>query len=87
MAFSKQNDVLYVKTQPKHFPLNNVPGEAYIEQWIKLEGNVAKIHAKVTMFRSGKTQFEARYQEMPYVYINGSFHNIWTYQGNSLYTS
>ncbi|QJW88853.1 hypothetical protein HNV11_05380 [Spirosoma taeanense] len=86
LAFEKQDNLLYVKTQPRHFPLNDVLGESFIEQWIRLENNVVKVHAKVTFFRSDKVQYEARQQEMPCVYLNGPYHNLYAYTGGSPYT-
>jgi hypothetical protein len=85
IAFSKQANQLYVKTIPTQFALNNVPGEATIEHWISLTGNVVKVHAKVVMNRTDKTQYEARTQEWPCLFVNGPYHNIYTYQGNNPY--
>ncbi|GAB3780039.1 hypothetical protein GCM10028818_31530 [Spirosoma horti] len=87
VTLEKQPDQLYVKTIPKQFGLNNEPGEATIEHWIRLEGNVVKVHAKVVMNRSDKTQYEARQQEFPCAYLNGDYHNMWFYKDNSPYTN
>ncbi|MCK8490761.1 hypothetical protein M0L20_02790 [Spirosoma sp. RP8] len=83
LDFQKTDELLYVKTHPRHFPLNNVLGESYIEHWIKLVGNVVKVHAKATLFRSDKTPYEGRQQEMPCIYLNGHYHNIYAYTGNN----
>ncbi len=87
LAVESQPNLLYAKTIPKQFGINNEPGEATIEHWIRLDGNVVKVHAKVVMFRSDKTQYEARQQEFPCVYLNGDYHNMWYYKGNSPYTN
>ena len=87
VAVEKQDNLLYAKTIPKQFGINNEPGEATIEHWIRLDGNVVKVHAKVVMSRSDHTQYEARQQEFPCVYLNGDFHNMWFYKGNSPYTN
>ncbi|MFD2936872.1 hypothetical protein [Spirosoma flavum] len=87
IAVEKQQNLLYAKTIPKQFGINNEPGEATIEHWIRLEGNVVKVHAKVVMARSDKTQYEARQQEFPCVYLNGDYHNMWYYKGGSPYTN
>jgi hypothetical protein len=86
ITFRKEQNLLYVKTQPRQFALNNTLGEAYIENWIKLEGNVAKVHARVTLFRKDKKQYEVRFQEMPCVYLNGAYRNLWAYEGTKPYT-
>jgi hypothetical protein len=82
LAFRKEANLLYVKTHPRHFALNDVLGESYIEHWIRLENNVVKVHAKVTLFRSDPTKYEGRQQEMPCIYLNGNYHNIYAYTGN-----
>ncbi|GAB3801931.1 hypothetical protein GCM10028819_30160 [Spirosoma humi] len=87
VTFEKQENLLYVKTIPKQFALNNEPGEATIEHWIRLDGNVVKVHAKVVMNRSDKTQYEARQQEFPCAYMNGDYHNMWFYKDSSPYTN
>lgn len=86
LDFKKEANLLYVKTQPRHFALDDVLGEAYIEHWVKLEGNVVKVHAKATMFRTDQTQFEARQQELPCLYLNGPYHNMYAYTGANPYT-
>jgi len=86
VTVEKQANLLYVKTIPKQFALNNVPGEATIEQWIHLEGNVVKVHARIVLFRTDKTQYAARQQEMPCMYLNADYHNMWYYKGDSPYT-
>lgn len=87
LAIEKQANLLYAKTIPKQFAFNNQPGEATIEHWIRLEGNVVKVHAKVVMARSDKRQFEARQQEFPCVYLTGDYHNMWLYKDNSPFTN
>ncbi|WP_460976398.1 hypothetical protein [Spirosoma knui] len=87
VAIQKESNLLYVKTIPKQFGINNEPGEATIEHWLRLEGNVVKVHAKVVMFRSDKNQYEARQQEMPCAYLNGDYHNMWYYRGGRPFTN
>ncbi|WP_020657216.1 T9SS type A sorting domain-containing protein [Rudanella lutea] len=87
VAFQKQANEIYVKTIGKQFALNNVPGEVYIEHWIRLSGNVVKVHAKLTLFRSDRTQYDARSQEHPCLFINPAYNNVYMYQGNSPYTN
>jgi hypothetical protein len=85
VAVEKTSTSLYAKTIPKQFGINNEAGEATIEHWIRLDGNVVKVHAKVVMARSDKTQYEARQQEFPCVYLNGDYHDMWFYKGGSPY--
>lgn len=87
LTFEKQDNLLYVKTVPKQFALNNEDGEATIEHWLRLEGNVVKVHARVVLFRSDKTQYDARQQEFPCVYLNGEYHNMWFYKGTQPFTN
>ncbi|WP_020596852.1 hypothetical protein [Spirosoma panaciterrae] len=83
VAVARQENLLYAKTIPKQFAFNNQPGEAAIEHWVRLDGNVVKVHVKVTMARSDKTQYESRQQEFPCVYLTGDYHNMWYYSGKT----
>ena len=87
VAFEKQDNLLYVKCIPKQFAINNEPGEATIEHWLRLEGNVVKVHARVVLFRSDKTQYAARQQELPCLYMNGNFRNLFYYRGSEPFTN
>ncbi|WP_026260587.1 hypothetical protein [Spirosoma luteum] len=87
IAFERGDNLLYVKTIPNQWGVPNEPGEATIEHWVRLEGNVVKVHAKVVMFRSDKTQYVARQQELPCVYLTGDYHNMWYYSHGSPYTN
>ena len=87
VEIQKQQNLLYAKTIPKQFGLNNEPGQATIEHWIRLDGNVVKVHARIVMNRSDKTQYEARQQEMPCAYLNGDYHNMWYYRGGEPFTN
>ncbi len=88
VAFERRENLIYVKTIAKQFALRNYPGEVYIEHWLRLSGNAVKVHARVTMFRTDdKTQYQARDQEFPCMYLNGPYHNIWGYQGNQPFTN
>ena len=87
IAFERGDNSLYVKTIPNQWGVPNEPGEATIEHWVRLEGNVVKVHAKVVMFRNDKTQYEARQQEFPCAYLTGDYHNMWYYSQGSPYTN
>ncbi|MFD2573879.1 hypothetical protein ACFSUS_24800 [Spirosoma soli] len=87
LTVEKQQNLLYVKSIPTQFAINNEPGEVTIEHWIRLENNVVKVHAKIVMFRSDKRQFTARQQEFPCIYANGEYHNIWYYRRGKPYSN
>ena len=87
IAFERGDNSLYVKTIPNQWGVPNEPGEATIEHWVRLEGNVVKVHAKVVMFRSDKTQYDARQQEFPCAYLTGDYHNMWYYSQGAPYTN
>jgi hypothetical protein len=61
--------------------LNNVPAECTFESWITLEQNTAAVRSRMQNARSDKTQYPARRQEMPAVYVNGPFYRLMTYNG------
>lgn len=87
VSIDVQSNQLYAKTIPYQFALNKVPGEATIEHWIRLEGSVVKVHAKITMARSDRTQYAARQQEFPCMYLNGDYHNIMYYKDGQPFTN
>ena len=84
VSIVKQDNLLYAKTIPNQWGIRNQPGEATIEHWISLgnkdskDSNVVNVHVKVTMNRlSDKTQYAARQQEFPCVYLTGDYHKMW----------
>jgi hypothetical protein len=88
VAFERRNNLIYVKTIGKQFALKNKDGETYIEHWLRLSGNSVKVHARVTMFRTDdKTQYLARDQEFPCIYLNADYRNIWGYRGSKPFTN
>jgi hypothetical protein len=66
--------------------LNNVPCECTMETWIELEGNVAKVKARLNNERSDRTQYRAFDQELPAVYTNGTWYKLFTYDGTEPFT-
>ncbi|MCY7356294.1 MAG: hypothetical protein LH609_02275 [Rudanella sp.] len=87
LAFEKQANLLYVKTMGIQFALNNVSSEVTIEHWVRLIGNVVKVHAKIVLNRPDKTQYQARTQEFPCLYVNGVYNTIHAYQGSNPYAN
>jgi len=84
LAFGKTNNMLYCKTRPLQWGLNNVPGDYIIEQWIQLQGNIVRRHVRITGNRpeTGSQFYDhARQQELPCTYTSGSFYQYYVVQG------
>jgi len=78
---------LYVKSRPMQWALNNVPGEATFETWIRLEGQVAHVRSRLVNMRTDTAeQFAARDQELPAVYTIGKLYRLFTYNGLAPFT-
>lgn len=77
---------IYVKCIPLIWPLNNVPAECTFESWIRLEGNTARVRCRLNNARSDHTQYPARRQEMPAVYVNAPYCRLMTYTGAKPFT-
>ncbi len=78
--------MLYTKLIPMHWPLKNVPGECECEVWLELDGPVVKARCRLTNRRLDHTQYPARTQELPAVYVNGPFYHLVTYRGDQPFT-
>jgi len=79
---------IHVKSRPMQWALNNVPGEATFESWIRLDGAVARVRARLTNARTDTTQlYPARHQELPAVYTVGTLHRLFTYEGAAPWTN
>ena len=83
-----KGDTLYVKTIPNLWPMNNDPGECVMETVIKIASDGPKFsyHARLTNRRSDQTQYSAKYQEIPAIYVNGPWHRLMTYTGDKPFT-
>jgi hypothetical protein len=77
----------YVKCIPMHWPLDNVPGECVFESWVEIKGNAVMLRQRITNNRPDKTQYAARPQELPAVYLNGPWHKLMTYRGDLPFTN
>ena len=77
---------IYLKLVPMQWPLKNVPGECVCEVWLELDGPAVKARTRLTNQRANHTQYEARTQEMPAVYVNGPYYRLFTYTGDRPYT-
>ncbi len=78
--------MLYTKLIQMHWPLKNVPGECECEVWLELDGPVVKARCRLTNRRLDQTQYPARTQELPAVYVNGPFYHLVTYRGDKPFT-
>lgn len=86
LDLKKTDESLYIKTLPMLWPMKDDPGECYFETWIKLKDNTFSYRAKLTNNRSDKTLYHAFAQEIPAIYTNGIWHNLYTYTGSKPYT-
>ncbi len=77
---------LYVKCVPMHWPLDNHPGECTFEVWLELDGASVKARCRLRNDRPDLTQYPARNQELPAVYVNAPFHRLLTYAGDKPFT-
>ncbi len=78
---------LYVKTGPLVWPLLNEPAECTMEHWYELRGNVVHVRSRTQVTRRDTTQYEARTQEAPCMYLNGPYYRMVTYSGNQPFTN
>ena len=77
-------DRLTLRCIPMHWPLKNVPGECECEVSLQLEG--AAVKAKCRLFNKRDddlTQYSARAQELPAVYVNAPYYHLMTYTGSA----
>ena len=86
LEYRADGNEIYVKCIPMHWPLNNVPGECSFEVWYRLDGYCVNVTSRINMMRPDKTQYEARWQELPAVYTNGEWYKGVSYIGNKPYT-
>ena len=85
LEYKKEGNSLYVKCIPMQWDMNNKPAEAVLEQWTNLNGNVLKVHNKLTCHRTDTIYGEgiSAEQELPAVYPISALSNLYTYFGNA----
>jgi len=86
LASSNVNGVIYIKTRPKQWSLQNYPSDCIIEQWILLDGPAVRVHCKLTNQRSDHTQYTPYGQELPAVYGIGTLCHLFSYTGLAPFT-
>ena len=77
---------IYIRCIPMHWPLKNVPANCEFECWFRLDGNLVEARSRITNKRRDKTQYPARTQELPAVYMNGPWYKLVSYQGERPFT-
>jgi hypothetical protein len=88
LDYKKKGNTLYVKCIPMLWDMNNRPAEAIMEQWTSLEGNVLKVHNKLTCMRTDTLYGEgiSSDQELPAVYPISALRNLYSYFGDAPFT-
>lgn len=78
--------VMYIKTRPLLWDMNNVYADAVFETWIKLEGSEIVYTAKLTRFESNDLWGEKEsFQELPACYLTSDLHNFYSYTGSDIW--
>lgn len=75
---------LYAKTRPRHWATGQPVPDVIFEQWIALEGPVAKLRFR--MAYSGEKSHAPRHQELPAVFVNGRHTTLVHYAGEAPWT-
>jgi hypothetical protein len=74
---------IYVKSRPLQWALNDVACNCSFETKITLDANGAFVRNRLVNFRSDRTDYGARQQELPAVYTIGTMYKLWTYDGSA----
>lgn len=64
---SEEKDQLYAKIQPRHWATGELIQEVTLEQWLRLEGGLARLKFKMTY--SGDKEHKAYHQELPALFV------------------
>lgn len=86
IAHTNNDNAMYVKCIPMHWPLNDEPGQCTFESWLTLEGNTVRVRSQLNNAREDTTQYTARGQELPAIYTNGAYYRLFTYDGAEPFT-
>jgi len=82
IAHKNDGKTIYVKSIPMQYALDNVPADCTFECWISLNGNTAEVRSQMVVNRADKTQYPARGQEQPAIYVVGTLYRVMTYIGD-----
>jgi hypothetical protein len=72
-------DLIYVKSVPMHWATPKLLEDCLMEQWIRLDGEVAVIRYRFTY--QGDEIHPAQHQEMPAVFVDAKLEDLIFYQG------
>ena len=86
LAHRRTSNLIYVKSEPLQWALNNVPGECTFETWIELKGSAAHVRCRLVNHRADHTFYPARHQELPAIYSIAKLHRLKTYDGDDPFT-
>ena len=86
LVYSNANGVIYVKTRPKQWALQNYAADCIMEQWLHLDGPAVRVHCKLTNQRSDHARYPPYGQELPAVYGVGTLCHIFSYTGTAPFT-
>ncbi len=78
LTYKVDKNQLYVKCVPMQWPLKNVPGDCTFEVWLQLDGSAVAGHCRLINNRIDRTQYSARAQELPAVYVNAPYGHLMT---------
>ena len=87
LDYKQDSTHLYVKTIPMQWPFNNEPAECVMEHWIELKDNVVQVRSRSVLSRPDTTQYDARPQEVPAMYLNAPYARLVAYEGDQPFTN
>lgn len=86
LQYTNTGDTLYTRLIPMQWPLEDVPGKCDCEVWLTLDGPVVHARCRLMNQRQDHTQYPARNQELPAIYVNAPYWRLLTYRGEEPFT-
>jgi hypothetical protein len=77
--FRATGTTLYAKVTPRNWAGGTLVPEVTMEEWIELEGPIAKVRYRMTY--SGTDRHAARHQEIPAIFTDPTLSTLVTYEG------
>ena len=87
ISYQQSQNLLYVKTIPLIWPLFDEPADCVMEHWVQLRNNTVHVRCRISINRADTTQYDARTQETPCVYLNGPYYRFVTYTGDKPFSN
>lgn len=84
LEFTSDENSAYVKTVPRHWTSGELLEECSMEQWVKLDGMIVKVHYRF-IYR-GQISHRSRHQETPAVFVSPELKTLVTYSGSEPWT-